>query len=164
MDANDKKVRKVGRPRKDQTRAEASGYRPTRSSVGGYRDKLPVKGMDPAFHYRWFLGDSVDSYRIMSALDRGYSFAPAEGHAIGELHVYKVEDGSSSVVRIPAGRDGGHLYLMRIPIELHQRGMEEKSQRILETEKITSNRFGQEEGGVYGSIKIDNSVGLDRGH
>jgi hypothetical protein len=148
--------RKVGRPRKDESRTQTNRPR-QRVSVGGYRDKLSVHGMDPDYHYRWVLSSAEKSGRIMQLQSRGYEFASSSDHSVGQNHVYKTEDGSS-IIRIPADKEGGFLYLMRITKEWYEEDQQDKSKRILNTEYEAVRQYSTEENaedaGVYGKFEI----------
>ena len=156
MEEIERQVRKVGRPRKDEGRVVEKSTRPTRSSTGGWKQKLPVKWVDPAYHYRWAFSESEDGYRIQELLAEGYEFASATEHSFGESQVYKTGSEGSSVTRCPAGKSGGYLYLMRIRKEWYKEIMDEKRRRILDTEKSNERNYKSLHGdGAYGTIKID---------
>lgn len=159
MEEYEKKTRKVGRPRKDEPRVESKSTRPTRNSAGGWKQKLPVRNLDPAYSYRWAFSETDTGYRLLELMDEGYEFASAEEHAFGQASVYKPEEGGSSIVRCPAGKTGGFLYLMRIRKEWYDEIVREKRARILDTEKNSERTYKSQFGdGAYGKVKIDHGM------
>lgn len=149
--------RKVGRPSSaSDTRVAEPSSRPNRNSAGGYRNKLTVLGQNPDYNYRWVADIEENGVALIEAQQNGYTYARADEHKVGDNFVYKPEDGGSSVIRIPAGKGGGFLYLMRIRKDWYDEYQEEKRKARLDVAKVAQQRLSQEaDGGVYGSIKIE---------
>lgn len=152
----ERKERKVGRPSRGDSRTVEKRVR-NRAPVGGYRDKLTVHGQDPDYSYRWVLSSTEDSGRILQLLDRGYEFADSDSHSFGQSHVYKTEDGSS-IIRVPAGKGDGYLYLMRIKKEWYEEDQREKAKEIKNEYEAVNDYVNTEnsegDSGVYGKVEI----------
>lgn len=147
-----RKESNVGRPSASESRTEGRPQR--RASVGGYRDKLTVHGQDPEYSYRWILSTSSDSGRILQLRERGYEFASSKDHTVGETNVYTTKDGSS-LIRVPASKEGDFLYLMRIKKQWYEEDQEEKARRILDEHEAVRKYSSQEgAGGVYGKFEL----------
>lgn len=135
-----------GRPPK-KTVDEPSVTRENRVPVGGFRDILTVEGKDPAYHYRFVLGEDEKDMRIYSHQNAGYTFAKIEdGLKVGQSAVFK-SDSVGSLIRVP-NKDGRWLYLMKIPVEWYEDDQRSKAHRVDETEKslreIDEGMYGQQ--------------------
>ena len=145
-----KPKRKVGRPRKSETRAAEA--RPTRVPLDGFRDKLSVKGLDPDYQYRWVKDQSESGQRIMQFLAAAYEFVTTEQEVIvGEANVYQ-SDNVGSIIRVPGGH-GDFLYLMRIHKEFYDEDQANKAREIDATEGQM--QAGGTSGADYGSVQIE---------
>lgn len=154
MDIQDK--RKVGRPRKDETRAQSTGSRPVdRVPVQGFRDKLTVDGLDSNYVYRWILDKDENGQRIEQCKAAGYEFVRGEdGVKIGQSSVHKSES-MGSIFRI-SEPDGSYLYLMRTLKEYYE---EDQAAKNAEVDTIqgsmnrnSGNKPGQDD--LYGSVQV----------
>lgn len=126
------KKRGPGRPRKEETRATE---RPTkRIPIHEQSGTLSVMNKDPDYEYYWELDSDERGTRIARLQLAGWDFAPADAHKIGETMVYKSEN-VGSIIRVPAGRDGRYLYLMRIRKEWYDEDKKVQSDRIKEQER-----------------------------
>ena len=123
------RAQRAKRPSKKQTAAESEGRgttasgRPIRaSSHEGFRDVTTVVNTDPAFHYRWVRDVEDNGRRLFNLQSLGWEFVDATKETrlgVGESGVHKPQNKTmGSIYRIPAGGDGGFLYLMRIPKDL----------------------------------------------
>lgn len=119
-----------------------------RIPVGGHRDKLTVRGLDPAYAYRWVEDENESGQRIFTFKTGGWDFAPTDGLRIGQSFVYS-SDSIGSIARKPSG--GMYMYLMRIPKELHEQDQKDKQKRITEDEKqMLRPRDVENDDGQYG--------------
>lgn len=145
-----------GRPRKDETRAESTGQRPSkRVPINGFRDKLSVEGCDPNYVYRWVLDSSEGGQRIMQCSAASYEFVTSDqGVTVGQGSVYK-SDNVGSIIRTPGG-NGDFLYLMRIPKEFHDEDKMAKEKKINDIEDGMKRSTGKSVGAddLYGSVEI----------
>lgn len=148
--------RKAGRPRKDESRAEDQGSRPTkRVPVTGFRNKLTVDGLDPNYVYRWILDNHEDGQRIEQCKAAGYNFVRGEdGIKIGQSSVHKSES-VGSIIRISEA-DGSYLYLMRTRKEFYEEDQKAKDAAVDATQRSMNRNTGNKPGAddLYGSVKI----------
>ena len=132
------------------TRAKKT-ERKARQPISGRNDRLAVEGTDPNFYYRWVLDTSEKGSNILKHTNAGYTFTKKdEGLVVGAASVY-VNDHVGSHIRVPAGREGENLYLMKLPMEYREEDLETKRQTVNETEQ--SLLQVKPEGG-YGEVKI----------
>ena len=89
---------------------------------------------DPDFQYYWELDGDERGTKIAKLQLAGWDFAPADAHKVGETMVYKSEN-VGSIIRVPAGRDGRYLYLMRIKREWYDEDKSKQTNRIKEQER-----------------------------
>lgn len=133
------------------TGARKKTERKARQPISGRNDQLAVEGKDPDFYYYWVLDESEKGSNILKYTRAGYVFATKDdGLIIGSSSVY-INDHVGSHIRVPAGRDGGNLYLMKLPMEYRLEDLEAKSKRVSETEQSLTQH--KPEGG-YGEVKI----------
>lgn len=138
------------KPAKAGAKTERAGRR-TRHPISGRNDPLAVEGKDPNFYYRWVYDTSENGTAILKYKRAGYLFAQkSEGLIVGSSSVVVHEDVGSHV-RVPAGRDGGYMFLMKLPKEYRQEDLEAKSQVVSDTEQALIRE--KPEGG-YGEVKI----------
>lgn len=154
-----------GRPRKDvtpevaaQTEVPSAQRQRPRTRVGGFRDKLTVRGIDPNFKYRWVLDIDATGSQILSRQQQGYELVRVEeGLEIGEAYVFSTPDGD--IYRVPGNKHGDFLYLMKIPIEWYREDQEAKQKDVSQTEDALYNpdhlQRDIRDGGMYGGLKID---------
>jgi len=134
-----------------KTTTRKKTQRKARVPISGRNDQLAVEGKDPDFYYRWVLDTSEKGSNILKHTRAGYVFATKdEGLQIGSASVY-INDHVGSHIRVPAGRDGENLYLMKLPMEYREEDLAAKTQVINETEE--SLLKVKPEGG-YGEVKI----------
>lgn len=150
-----RKMRTTGRPTLASGRA-ADDTRPSRPHLGQRRSKLQVKGKDPGYMYRWVEDIEGSGVSLMEKRELGYEFAKAEDHEVGDFYVYKPEGEGGSIIRYPAGKGGGFLYLMRIKKEWYDLDQKDKLEDVLSVEKGKLSEFSETEGS-YGGIKIERS-------
>lgn len=106
-----------GRPRKHVPKTGVT--RETRVPIDGRRDILTIENKDPNMHYAWVLDDSENGYKIQQHLRAAYEFVQADRQeSVGQPHVYKSAS-QGSLIRVPNGTTGQHLYLMKLPMYLH---------------------------------------------
>lgn len=149
------RLSKTGRPEENQSRVENTKSRPERTPMGGFRDVLTVKGLDPEYEYRWVLDQSENGQRIMMFLQAAWEFVTSEsGVSVGQNSVYK-SDNVGSIVRQSAG-NGEYLYLMRILKEYYEEDKIASQQRIDDLEDAMIRDTGKEPGSddLYGSVNI----------
>lgn len=151
------------RPTAKESRASTLSDRPERIPLVGHRDKLTVRGKDPAFVYRFvkdvpgIVQDNSGSIqltpgqRIMRFQQAGWEFVQAEDVEVGANNVYKTEN-VGSIVRVPAGTNE-FLYLMRIKREWYEEDQKAKDKLLIDAERQFSGPTQEE--GMYGSISID---------
>jgi hypothetical protein len=111
---------------------------------------LTVEGKDPNFHYHWFSDKNETGQRIHRAKMAGYEFVTSDEVVIGESMVYKSSN-VGSIVRIPDGRSGNYLYLMKLPQEWREEDLRDRAKRTSDTVKQMSQT---KEDGQYGEVKI----------
>lgn len=148
--------RKVGRPITNQLSRAIREFRPEeRAPIGGFSDVLTLRTRDEDYHYRWVLDENEEGRRIMRFVQAGYEFAPAEGHEVGQLNVYKSRNNDvGSICRVPSGNRW--LYLMRIRRDWHEEDIAKKHERVRKTEEtLTRKRDSERDDGNYGSVKIE---------
>ncbi len=86
-----------------------------RVPISGRNDPLAVEGKDPNYYYRWVHDQSEKGTNILKYQRAGYEFATKdEGLVIGAASVY-INDHVGSHIRVPSGKDGGNMYLMKQP-------------------------------------------------
>lgn len=129
-------TRKVGRPTQNVVSRAIREFRPeNRAPVGGFRDILTLNTRDDDYHYRWVSDTSEEGNRVFRFIQGGYEFAPAEGHGVGQQHIYKSKNNDvGSVVRVPSGKEG-YLYLMRIRRDWYKEDQDRKQAEIDEVER-----------------------------
>ena len=133
------------------TGARKKAIRKQRVPVSGRHDKLAVEGKDPNYYYYWVADTSEKGSEILKYQRAGYVFATKdEGLIIGADSVF-INDHVGSHIRVPAGKNGGNLYLMKLPMELREEDLAAKNAQINETEEGL--RQHKPEGG-YGEVKI----------
>lgn len=132
-------------------RTTRAANRPKRVPMGAHRDVLTVDGLDPGYVHRWVLDAGERGQRILRFELAGYSFCPADGLNIGQAMVYKTEN-VGSIVRVPNGKSGEYLYLMRINKELYEEDQDSKEANLLDVEKQL--RRVSEEEGETGKVKL----------
>lgn len=155
-----KVTRKEGRPDANQSRVEGGQERPERSSTGGFRDKLSVKGIDPAYVPRWVRDVDENGYRISNCLAQGYEFVRSDsGVKVGQGEVFTSEN-VGSIIRRPAGSEGDYLYLMQIRREWYEEDQAAKQDRANSLETGVMRNSGKEPGSddLYGSIKVEHEL------
>lgn len=102
---------------------------PRRASVNGTRNRLTVKGKDPAFEYR-VVNDEDD--RIQQFQELGYEIVNDTKVQVGDKRV-AVPSAEGSPVKISVG--GGKMaYVMRIRKEFYDEDQKTKATQINETE------------------------------
>ncbi len=122
-----------------------------RVPISGRNDPLAVDGKDPNFYYRWVYDQSEKGTSILKYQRAGYDFATKdEGLVIGAASVY-INDHVGSHIRVPAGKDGGNMYLMKQPREYRDEDLAAKKGVVNDTEQRL--REVKPEGG-YGEVKI----------
>lgn len=109
--------------------AEKRADRPRRVPVSGYRDVLTVHGKDNGFEYRWVLDSNDKGTRIRRFERAGYTLVDSAEVDIGEDSVYKTSSGGS-ITAVPAGSDGGTLFLMKIDKDFYDEDQLEKMDAI----------------------------------
>jgi hypothetical protein len=125
--------------------SKAPASRVTRTPVSA-RNKLTVKGKDPAYVYR--VVNDVDD-RVAQFLEGGYEVVSKEGHDVGDKRV-------SSGTAIGSGQTFSHGqgikgHLMRIPRELYEEDQAAKSRFINQQESSIKE---QALDGNYGTIEL----------
>lgn len=126
--------------------------RPKRVPMGTHRDILTVDGLDKEnYKHRWVLDAGERGQRILRYELAGYSLCPADGLSIGEAMVYKSES-EGSIVRVPNGKSGEYLYLMRISREWYDGDQDAKEENRVDVEKQVSRASGED--GQYGKTKL----------
>lgn len=149
-------TRKVGRPRKTESRAEALDSRPAkRVPIQGFRDKLTVDGLDPDYVYRWILDAHENGQRIEQCQAAGYNFVRKEdGVIIGQNSVHQSET-LGSIIRISEA-DDSYLYLMRIRKEYYEEDQKAKNAEVDALQHSMNRNTGKTPGkdDLYGSVKI----------
>lgn len=134
----------------DKPVRETRAARPKRVPISGTRDLLTVEGKDPSFHYHWFSDKNETGQRIHRAKMAGYTFVTSEEVSVGDSAVFKSAN-VGSIIRIPDGRSGNYLYLMKLPIEWREEDLADRAKRNTETETIMSR---SRDDGQYGELKI----------
>jgi len=141
--------RKRGRPSNKEILERKLGK--GRTPLTGDRSQLEVRGKSPGWHYRWIRDTHEAGSEVLRYLNAGYEFVTdKEDVIIGENAVFK----SSSIgtgIRVPAGRDGDWLYLVKIPQDWYDEDQKAKQRIVDKTEETITN---PEIEGKYGSIKI----------
>lgn len=141
------------------SQSEPRAERPKiRVPVNGQRDKLSVYGLSPDFFYRFVKDNSEDGQRIFTFLRAGYDFVQADEVTVGQEVVYSTEN-VGSIVRQPAG-DGTYLYLMKLPMALHQEDERAKAAEIdsLERQMTRARNPDDDENKNYGSNKLSYEI------
>jgi hypothetical protein len=128
----------------------ARAERPKRVPISGTRDLLTVEGKDPNFHYRWFSDKNETGQRIHRAKLAGYELVLSEEVRVGDAAVFKSSN-VGSIVRVPDGRSGNYLYLMKLPQEWREEDLQDRANRNKETENLISQTRDE---GQYGEVKI----------
>lgn len=124
-------------------------FKPKRVPISGDRDILTVDNMDPDYYYRWVRDTNHTGGRIHRAIMAGYEFANADDHNVGESSVYKTDE-SGSIIRLPDGKSGSYLYLMKLPKKYRNEDLAAKKKKIID---VTDEAFRKEEG-QYGKTTI----------
>lgn len=142
------KQRRAGRPSKAEVLERQKAR--IRTPITGEKSLLDVQGKKPGWSYRWVRDTDEAGSNIIRYLSAGYEFASrSEGLIIGDNAVY-TSKAVGSIVRVPAGRDGDYLYLMRIPQEWYDEDQDAKSRNVDDKE---SSVFSQRLEGGYGEVK-----------
>jgi hypothetical protein len=123
---------------------------PKRIPISGHRDILTVENKNPDFHYHWFSDKSDTGNRIQRAKLAGYEFVKSEEVSVGDAMVYKSAN-VGSIVRVPDGRSGNYLYLMKLPMEWREEDLQSRNDITNKTETQISRA---REEGQYGDVKI----------
>lgn len=156
----------------ERGKKKASGQKPvrkvtarTRVPLHGYRDVLnvqPLPGkeslMEQYFHY-WFFDYDANGRRIHEAKRAGYEFCPPDDYVIGQDMVYQTAREDGSVIRIK--ETNGALYYMRLPMEWHLEDEKSKARIVDETESDMVKKVRDRDGGDYGNITLDSSLGRE---
>lgn len=125
--------------------------RKARVPISGRTDQMAVEGKDPAFYYRWVYDTSEKGTNILKHTRAGYVFAEkSEGLEIGSSSVY-INDHTGSHIRVPAGRDGGDMYLMKLPMEYREEDLAAKKDVV---DGTVQQLHASKPEGSYGEIKI----------
>ena len=136
-----------------KTRAKNTRRKAERVPISGQNDPLEVNGKDPDFYYRWVLDKSEKGTNILKHERAGYVFAEkSEGLIIGSSSVY-VNDHVGSFIRVPAGKSGENMYLMKQPMEYREEDLGAKATTVNATEERL--QAGNEADGRYGRVKIE---------
>lgn len=126
---------------------------PERIPVGGHRDKLVVKGLDPNYEYRWVVDTDDSGQRIFTFIEGGWEFEESHRVRVGQSFVYETS-GGTSIIRRPAGGTQWN-YLMRIKKEWYDEDQIEKQGLITDTEKqIARERDIEMDDGQYGGGRV----------
>ena len=128
--------------------AREANTRPRRTPVEGYRNRLGVRGKDPAYEYR--IVNDIDD-RVERFKEGGWEPVTDTGHSIGDRRVDKpAEEGSVKTVSVGGGVTG---VLMRIKKEWFDEDQKLKAKRVDELENTTRQEARQN--ADYGSLKIE---------
>ena len=136
----------------ESAKTTRSRRKPERVPISGQNDPLEVHGKDPDFYYRWVLDESERGTNILKYTRAGYVFAEkSEGLQIGSSSVYTNEDVGTHI-RVPAGRSGGFMYLMKQPMGYREEDLGAKAAHVNSTEESLVD--AQKSDGKYGEVKI----------
>jgi hypothetical protein len=120
--------------------------RVTRASINGIRQKLNVRGKDPAFEYR--IVNDIDD-RIQEFIDRGYEIVTDTTVQVGDKRVANpTQEGTPAKVSVG---QGVKAFVMRIKKEFYEEDKQTHNATLDELEGQLR-RTAKEEG-LYGDIK-----------
>lgn len=105
---------------------------PRRAAINGTRNRLTVKGKDPAYVYR-IVNDEDD--RIAFFQEAGYEVVNDNNVKVGDKRV-SIPNAEGSPVKISVG-GGKTAYVMRIPKEFYDEDQKAKAELINATEAST---------------------------
>ena len=126
---------------------EASTQRPKRTPVEGYRNRLGVRGKDPAFEYR--IVNDIDD-RVERFKEAGWEPVTDDNVSIGDRRVgLPTEAGTVKTVSVGGGTTG---VLMRIKKEWFDEDQKAKAKRVDALENTT--RQEARNSSDYGSLDI----------
>lgn len=119
-----------------------------RTPVNGTRNRLTVRGKDPAYEYR-VVNDTDD--RIQEMLDRGYEIVKDQNIQIGDKRVATpVAEGTPRKISVGGGTQA---YVMRIKKEFYQEDQQAKAEQVNELE--SSMKAEARQNTDYGGISIN---------
>lgn len=120
--------------------------RVTRASINGIRQKLNVRGKDPAFEYR-IVNDTDD--RVQEFIDRGYEIVTDTTVQVGDKRVANpTQEGTPAKVSVG---QGVKAFVMRIKKEFYEEDKQSHNAHLDELEGQL--RRNAKEEGLYGDIK-----------
>ncbi len=115
------------------------------------RNRLTIKGRDPAYHYRIVndVGTRVEEFK-----QAGYEIAPKE-HKVGDVATDESNISLGGDTRIVVDKEGGRAVLMRIKNDLYEADQKAKQRDISEKEKMLLRKATKGEDGTYGGLSME---------
>lgn len=118
-----------------------------RTPVNGTRNRLTVRGKDPAYEYR-IVNDTDD--RIQEMIDRGYEIVKDQNVQIGDKRVATpVAEGTPQKISVGGGTQA---YVMRIKKEFYEEDKAAKAQQVNELE--SSMKAEARQNTDYGKLSV----------
>jgi hypothetical protein len=134
MSIDEREVKRgPGRPRTNKEDERAT--RPERISMAELGGKLTVLGKSPDHEYYWAFDSDASGHNCLRFKLAGWEFCTNdEGLVVGDAFVYNTST-EGSVYRVPADKQGGYLFLMKIRKDWYDEDFKKAQKKIDDREK-----------------------------